>query len=140
MKKVVDIKSTSTIDMIDVDEQQRNMWIYEQSEELMSSRRKDLDQHVVEFDSDFVDFIHNKQYITIEQMLGLEDLARDIVNSYLSSDFANIDDYEMMRVKLHMQLRKDAGLCHYESSFFAENQLYYNFKHNQFLKEHEEAA
>ena len=140
MKKVVDIKSTSTIDMIDVDEQQRNMWIYEQSEELMSSRRKDLDKHVVEFDSDFVDFIHNKQYITIEQMLGLEDLAQDIVNSYLGSDFANIDDYETMRVKLHIQLRKDAGLCHYESSFFSENQLYYNFKHNQFLKEHEEAA
>ena len=140
MKKVVDIKLTSVFDMINHDEQERNMWIYEQSEELMSSRREDLDKHVVEFDSDFVDFIHNKQYITIEQMLGLEDLARDIVNSYLSSDFANIDDYEMMRVKLHIQLRREARLSCNGSSFFSENQLYYNFKHNQFLKEHEEAA
>ena len=140
MKKVVDIKSTSVFDMINHDEQERNVYIFFESEEFMNSRRKDLDQHVVEFDSEFVDYIKGKNYIDVEHVLGLENLAHQIVSSYLGSDFANIDDYEMMRVKLHMQLRKDAGLCHYESSFFSENQLYYNFKHNQFLKEHEEAA
>ena len=140
MKKVVDIKSTSVFDMINHDEQERNVYIFFESEEFMNSRRKDLDQHVVEFDSEFVDYIKGKNYIDVEHVLGLENLAHQIVNSYLGSDFANIDDYEMMRVKLHIQLRREANLCCNESSFFSENQLYYDFKHNQFLKEYEEAA
>ena len=140
MEKVVSMKESSTIKMISDEEQEHQMSIFIDSQEHMNSRRKDLEQHVVEFDSEFVDYIKGKNYIDVEHVLGLENLAHQIVNSYLGSDFANIDDYEMMRVKLHIQLRREANLCCNESSFFSENQLYYDFKHNQFLKEHEEAA
>ena len=134
MEKVVSMKESSTIKMISDEEQEHQMSIFIDSQEHMNSRRKDLEQHVVEFDSEFVNHINSNQCITLEQMLDLENLAHDIVNSYLGGNFANDDDYEMMRVKLNMQLRKDAGIFHYVSTFFTENRLYYNYKYKELFQ------
>ncbi len=114
-----------------------------------SSKIKRFNDHIFNFDDDFVRQIQSKKSISVDDLLVLEEKAHAIVDDYMShsrfkystnSDYGNLandDDYELMRIKLHIELRERVQVS---SKFFAENQLYYNFKHNQFLTEHEGAA